>query len=41
MNIEFKMKKTKKSIKEIQNRVDKLVTESKKDEEEKIQWYIQ
>ena len=35
------MKKTKKSIKEIQNRVDELVTESKKEEEEKIRWYIQ
>jgi len=35
------MKKTKKSIKEIQNRVDELVTESKKQEEEKTRWYIQ
>lgn len=36
------MKETKKSIeKEIKNKVDEFIIELKKDEEEKIRWYIQ
>lgn len=35
------MREDEKNIEEIKKRVDEIVVETKKKEEEKIQWYIQ